>query len=152
MRRCEWMEAEARVLSNSFLKAAAAAIRCRRTFRALRTRRGIASFFWLIRPFDQVEIEHSFTGNRYFSRHTYFALGANTYCKLERALGRAHTFAAATFWHELHANWIKINRAIKKIWPFHDLDLDLWPDGSQNRIKWSPDNNQSSHQISCDWV
>jgi len=33
---------------------------------------------------------------------------------------------------------------------FHDLDL--WPDRSQNRINWSPENKQSSHQISCDSV
>jgi len=56
-----------------------------------------------------------------------------------------------TFWHYLHVNWIQIDRAmVKRFWPFHDLDL--WPDWSQNVVKWSPDNNQSSHQISCDSV
>jgi len=35
---------------------------------------------------------------------------------------------------------------------FMTFDLDLWPDQSQNLIKCSPDNNPSSHQISCDSV
>jgi len=78
--------------------------------------------------------------------------------KLEWALGRVHTFAYHKIGHwimnilALVANWIKIDRAMVKriFWPFHDLDL--WPDWSQNLIKCSPDNNPSSHQISCDSV
>jgi len=79
--------------------------------------------------------------------------------QLEWALGRAHTFAYHTIGY-----WIMKVLALvacqldtnlpcygkKKIltfsWPWP------WPDRSQNRIKWSPDNNQSSHQISWDSV
>jgi len=47
---------------------------------------------------------------------------------------------------QLDKNWPRYGK--KKIltypWPWP------WPDWSQNLIKWSPDNNQSSHQIPCD--
>jgi len=69
--------------------------------------------------------------------------------KLEWALSRAHSFV-----HHKIGHWImnilalvacqldKIDRTMvkRRFWPF--LDLDLWPDRSQNLIKWSPDNNQ----------
>jgi len=76
--------------------------------------------------------------------------------ELEWALGRAHTFAitrlSIELWNllalvacQLDTNWPCYGK--KKIltfsWPWP------WPERSQNRIKWSPDNNQSSHQISC---
>ena len=34
-------------------------------------------------------------------------------------------------------------------WDLHDLDLDLWPDRSQNLINWSLDDHKSSLKISC---
>ena len=36
--------------------------------------------------------------------------------------------------------------------PFCDLDLDLWPDRSQNLIDWSLDDDKSSLKISCNSV